>query len=510
MALQDNSSAATYSPQQVAGAFVNQYYQTLRNSPEHVHCFYSDSSTLGREDSNGNMISVTTMSGINTQIMSTDYTRYVIELQTVDAQESYVGCVLILVTGSFTTPAVKRKFTQSFFLAAQGNGSYFVLNDMFRFVSEMPSTAKNEVLANHETTSAHESKAPELPSAASLPVDHVVASPSANDVAPVKNVEMPKVATPASAVKVTPTAPVEKAAPAPTSAEETAPTSSLAEKAPPAPAPAPPKDVTKRTYASIVKELKESTLPSPAATVKSKPSPRPKAAQNTDKSVTTPSKPAQAINTAPTGDKNIPKSKQADERGYSIFVKNLPYNATVMMVEQEFKRFGAIKPGGVQVRNRIDGFWFGFVEFESQNSMQDALKVGTVYFGSRPSYVEEKRTTTRVVNGVITHRDDNAGGSRFQSGRGGYQGENFRGRGDGYGNNGYYRDGDNMRNGYRNDAVRGQGPRGNGYYQNKNGYHQNGYAQNVNQQRRPTQNNGTVNEKVERANGPAKQTPAAA
>ncbi|GJN32998.1 hypothetical protein PR202_gb21550 [Eleusine coracana subsp. coracana] len=434
MALQDNSSAATYSPQQVAGAFVNQYYQTLRNSPEHVHCFYSDSSTLGREDSNGNMISVTTMSGINTQIMSTDYTRYVIELQTVDAQESYVGCVLILVTGSFTTPAVKRKFTQSFFLAAQGNGSYFVLNDMFRFVSEMPSTAKNEVLANHETTSAHESKAPELPSAASLPVDHVVASPSANDVAPVKNVEMPKVATPASAVKVTPTAPVEKAAPAPTSAEETAPTSSLAEKAPPAPAPAPPKDVTKRTYASI---------------------------------------------------------SCAAERGYSIFVKNLPYNATVMMVEQEFKRFGAIKPGGVQVRNRIDGFWFGFVEFESQNSMQDALKVGTVYFGSRPSYVEEKRTTTRVRQRWLPR-------------------ENFRGRGDGYGNNGYYRDGDNMRNGYRNDAVRGQGPRGNGYYQNKNGYHQNGYAQNVNQQRRPTQNNGTVNEKVERANGPAKQTPAAA
>lgn len=40
------------------------------------------------------------------------------------------------------------------------------------------------------------------------------------------------------------------------------------------------------------------------------------------------------------------------EPGYSIFVKSLPYNATVEMVEQEFKKFGAIKPGGVQVRNR--------------------------------------------------------------------------------------------------------------------------------------------------------------
>lgn len=92
--------------------------------------------------------------GINAQIMSTDYTGYVIELQNVDSQTSYMGGVLIFVTGSFTTPnAVIKKFTQSFFLAPQGNGSYFVLNDMFRFVSEMPLTVAKEVLVNHETES---------------------------------------------------------------------------------------------------------------------------------------------------------------------------------------------------------------------------------------------------------------------------------------------------------------------------------------------------------------------
>jgi hypothetical protein len=99
--------------------------------------------------------------GISAQIMSTDYTGYVIELQTVDAQASHVGGVLILVTGSFTTPvAVKKKFTQSFFLAPQGNGAYFVLNDMFRFVSEMPSTVINEVLANHVNESTQRATSP--------------------------------------------------------------------------------------------------------------------------------------------------------------------------------------------------------------------------------------------------------------------------------------------------------------------------------------------------------------
>lgn len=92
--------------------------------------------------------------GINAQIMSTDYTGYVIKLQNVDSQASYMGGVLIFVIGSFTTPdAVKKKFTQSFFLAPQGNGSYFVLNDMFRFVSEMSLAVAQETMVNHDNES---------------------------------------------------------------------------------------------------------------------------------------------------------------------------------------------------------------------------------------------------------------------------------------------------------------------------------------------------------------------
>lgn len=42
--------------------------------------------------------------------------------------------------------------------------------------------------------------------------------------------------------------------------------------------------------------------------------------------------------------------------GHSIYVRNLPYNATDTQLEEEFKKFGPIKHGGIQVRsNKV---WF--------------------------------------------------------------------------------------------------------------------------------------------------------
>lgn len=38
----------------------------------------------------------------------------------------------------------------------------------------------------------------------------------------------------------------------------------------------------------------------------------------------------------------------------SIYIRGLPLNAEAAQVEEEFKKFGPIKPGGVQVRsNRV-------------------------------------------------------------------------------------------------------------------------------------------------------------
>lgn len=91
----------------------------------------------------------------------------------------------------------------------------------------------------------------------------------------------------------------------------------------------------------------------------------------------------------------------------SVYIKNLPLNATPAQLEEEFKRFGPIKSGGVQVRsNKVlfsvlfsfsfvslllnirqqnslffciwmqqQGFCFGFVEFEVASAVQQAIEV---------------------------------------------------------------------------------------------------------------------------------------
>ncbi|KAF8668671.1 hypothetical protein HU200_051851 [Digitaria exilis] len=508
MALQSENLAAIYSPHVVARAFVKQYYEVLRYQRQNAHKFYGESSILSRSDPNGGMISATTIDDIDTQLQSKDFTNCLIELETVDSQPSNLNGVLILVAGYFIVDAVKEKFTQSFFLAPKGSG-YFVLNDMLRL--ERPSGGVKEVKTNHddgstqsttlpaepETASIEESTAPNIPPTENImPVNDEIISTSTNVASQVKNVAV------VDTCKKVVNKDIEKipeATPAPPSVE---------------------KEVTKKTYASIVKTVRE-TIPS-APAVKPKPNPRPQVAQNAEKSVSASSEPAQATSTAPQSDKNVSKNKPPDGPGYSVFVKNLPFDATVQMVEKEFSTFGAIKPGGIQVRKyQLDRFCFGFVEFETEQSMQAAIKASCVYFGSWESYVEEKRTKTRVVDGVVTRGDDN--GSRFQSGRGGYHGDSYRGQG-GFRNNGCYNDG-GLRNDFRNqDSGRGRGPQGNGYpqngngyQQNRNGYHQNGngngYPQNGNQQRRPSSNgngNGNGNGgKVERSNGPKQQPPVA-
>lgn len=87
--------------------------------------------------------------------------------------------------------------------------------------------------------------------------------------------------------------------------------------------------------------------------------------------------------------------------GHSIYIRGLPSNATPALLEDEFKKFGPIKSGGVQVRsNKVwltlcsclflwnflaliililiiwqQGFCFGFVEFEVASAVQSAMEV---------------------------------------------------------------------------------------------------------------------------------------
>jgi hypothetical protein len=78
------------------------------------------------------------MQEIHKKVMSLDYGDFKAEIKTVDSQDSLMGGVLVMVSGSLSCKSTgNRNFTQSFFLAPQEKG-YFVLNDIFRYLDEAP------------------------------------------------------------------------------------------------------------------------------------------------------------------------------------------------------------------------------------------------------------------------------------------------------------------------------------------------------------------------------------
>lgn len=97
--------------------------------------------------------------------------------------------------------------------------------------------------------------------------------------------------------------------------------------------------------------------------------------------------------------------------GHSIYVKNLPLDATHALLEEEFKRFGPIKTGGIQVKGnkvvfgysmtycflripiilcfsssnnkhfklKLQSTCFGFVEFKLAGAVRCAIEVSFIY-----------------------------------------------------------------------------------------------------------------------------------
>jgi len=128
------------------------------------------------------------LQAINEKIMSMDFRNCLTEIETADAQLSHKDGVLIVVTGSLTSEeGVFRRFTQSFFLAPQESGGYFVLTDIFRFILERKpaeiiqvATQENEISQNGRPASETCSALPEpIPADRSVISDHATAESNA-------------------------------------------------------------------------------------------------------------------------------------------------------------------------------------------------------------------------------------------------------------------------------------------------------------------------------------------
>lgn len=448
MAPQADAPSTTPSVQVVGNAFVEQYYHILHHSPDMVHKFYQDPSFISRPEEDGEMITVTTMKGINDKICSMDYTTYKAEIKTADAQESYKDGVIVLVTGFLTRKEDnrRRKFIQTFFLAPQDKG-YFVLNDIFRYVDESKPIEDNpvvvEVIEDKQTTplipdpprtidspspdfaSVHKDKAPIVEEEAREVLENEGSSANENN-----------------SVRPEPNPSENNMSPV------LEPISSTADE-----------DTPKKSYASILSsQTKKGPAKAhvPAKTLKTTPT-------------KTESKPAATVSqgpptevTAPIASSSIssPNSSNVHDEGdgHSVYVRNLPLNATVVELETEFKKFGPIKQGGIQVRSNKMGYCFGFVEFQDLSSMQNAIQSSPVVIGGKDAIVEIKRTTTRVGTGR----------GRFHSGRGSFRSDSFRGRAGGFNSGrGYGRS--DYGGGRGEFSGRGRGPSGG---RGGEGYHQ--------------------------------------
>uniref|UniRef100_A0A0E0KPH6 NTF2 domain-containing protein n=1 Tax=Oryza punctata TaxID=4537 RepID=A0A0E0KPH6_ORYPU len=488
------SAAAPGSPpsaQVVGNAFVHQYYNILHQSPDLVHRFYQDGSRIGRPAAAAaaEMDTVTTMEvlrvalslhfglrsnlvmvseggfelfsvvvvraqAINAKIMSMDIVRA--EIKAVDAQESLGGGVTVLVTGHLTgSDDVRREFSQSFFLAPQEKG-YFVLNDILRYVGEGDQEVEPEPELElssppHQqpdsvpAPSANGTSVPREQEGFSQPEQHV-ADP-AHD-AQEADLNGEAVYNPPNNTE----GPVVEETPIPEVIDEVPNNVAVAMPTPSAPAPAlapapvPQEEAPKKSYASIVKVMKE--IPPQISAIPSRQAP-----PKQEKQVAP--VPVAPVADAPTFSPNPESSnvQEAEVDAHAIYVRNLPLSATPEQLEEAFKKFGAIKLDGIQVRShKIQGFCYGFVEFEDPSSVQNAIAGSPVTISDRQCYVEEKRTAG----------SRGGGRGRFAPGRGGnFRGEGMRGRGNYTGGRGYGRGEFNYRSDYGGrGAGRGGSSRG--------------------------------------------------
>ncbi|KAL2540782.1 Nuclear transport factor 2 (NTF2) family protein with RNA binding (RRM-RBD-RNP motif) domain [Abeliophyllum distichum] len=437
----DNLSAmATAAPQpvsaQVVGnAFVQQYYHILHLSPELVHRFYQDISQLGRPEDDGSMSITTTMQAINEKILSLNYGDFRAEIRSVDAQESFNGGVQVLVTGHLTgMDNTVCNFTQTFFLAPQDRG-YFVLNDMFRFLDNVNA---NPVLVNDVVAPITPEQSPVL----LVQENHVSEenSPSAEETNggevynPPDNGELLT---------------VEEEVPVAEVVDEVQDHLQMVVESN-----VKIEEVPKKSYASIVMDLKES------AETFSPPPPAPRKAPS--KNIEQVNPPLAPMTDGPISSSDsidIGNNQEGEADGHSIYIKGLPMNATDALLEEVFKKFGPIKSDGIQVRsNRLQAFCFGFVEFEDASAAQKAIEASPVLVGGRQAVVEEKRSTNS--------RGSNRG--RFQPGRGsGFRNDGVRGRGNYGGGRGYNRVDFSGRNEFGNRG----GNRGGSSNRGTDGYH---------------------------------------
>jgi len=308
----------------VSKQFVHSYYKILHQSPQELHRFYKEGSsfTCGSEATYG--ASEETVSGleaITKKIQQLDFQNCRVTLSVVDAQSSVQGGIIIMVVGHLANKEESpRKFVQTFYLAEQSSTTsrgYYVHNDIFRYIDE----AQGEDLEEEGDEEQEEIVAPEpsppkevnKPKESRPTVSEETPAPKVQKEAPQQAEPSPK-PTPVAATNTNqereespkPSAPVKKTAPA-----------------------APVEDSKTISWAGLISKAQPQAEQTNAASVVNKGTP-PAAA------------PQKAASSAP-------RKEERPAGNASLFVSNVPFNATEEQVRAIFAKFGEIK--SVSVNN---------------------------------------------------------------------------------------------------------------------------------------------------------------
>ncbi|KAI7829604.1 hypothetical protein BC939DRAFT_441212 [Gamsiella multidivaricata] len=477
---------------EVGMMFVHEYYTFLNKEPSRLHCFYNKQSTMSHGIQGEEPHICHGQQSIHAKILELDFEDCKVLVSNVDSQSSLNGGIMVQVLGEMSNKGgPSQKFVQTFFLAEQPKG-YYVLNDIFRYLKddneiEVEVAAEEAIIIESdeanlievalapvpieeaavcevevltiavpvEATEPIETAEPTEtvePTETAIPIEIPAAEP-VEEKKPVieekKHVEKkaehkrhdkktekkdarkedskdakkdakkdikkeaepaekPKTPEPSKkqngAATTTAAASEIEAAPAPTAA---APVETPA----PTPAPAPVEPSKPKTWANLAainsNQWGAHVAPAKGSSINvSQPTPKPQAAQ-------------------PTQNRPQGQRHSGREEVHGIYVKNITDKMSLDQLREAFNQFGPVK--NVERTSKRN---CAYVDFESVEAVQAALKQNKVNVGSEIVLAEERRPSRNVFqnsgrpfhyqNGSNGHQGPQ-GGNRGRPSRGGFQ-----------------------------------------------------------------------------------------
>ncbi|XP_076947268.1 nuclear transport factor 2-like [Bidens hawaiensis] len=365
----------SYSAQDVADAFAKQYYKILQDMPKEAYNFYKEQSVRAHPYIDGSMKLVTTLQCIDEEIMASNIKEWNPDLETIHAQDSVMNSVVVGVTGFLIdNNDVTKNFAQTFLLAPQEGGGFYVHNDFLQLleIQKAPEASpavddvEDPLPAQQADNSAKDS---------SLEIAKTVNKDQTEKSIPTKegNETKMKFSEVLEGKKPPPAEPKKKTQP---SVWQTSPKIQ--------------EDSKKVSYASIL--AKEG---SGSSTTDSSPKAVAKVSPKTDKRAITSAvvpKPPVAHNDGP--DENIYDVK-------SIRVKDLPPTVTQECIHEVVKQFGPVKLKNVQIKEYPqDGYRYAFVEFDHAKSAISAVEARFIRLDDKSCEIQCKKHSNQGGNNM--------------------------------------------------------------------------------------------------------------